>query len=80
LDNAARIMESEENRKKMRDAILRLDKPCQKVLFDYWWEGKSLKEIAEELGKSHDAAKQKHHRCLEQLRKLLGDDPATWFD
>jgi DNA-directed RNA polymerase specialized sigma subunit len=49
------------------------------VLFDYWWEGKSLKEIAEEMGISQDATKQRHHRCILRLRDLLENDLKDWF-
>ena len=74
-EDTNRLLESEENRKKILGAILKLDKSCQKVLRDYWWGNKSLKEIAESLDSSWDATKQKHHRCLAQLRKLLDNRP-----
>ncbi len=79
FNDVEKAMEDKEKKEKIAAAILKLDKPCQKVLLDYWWEGKSLKEIAEEMGKSHDATKQRHHRCIQRLRELLKNDLKDWF-
>jgi RNA polymerase sigma factor (sigma-70 family) len=79
FNDVEKTMEDKEKKEKIAAAILKLDKPCQKVLFDYWWEGKSLKEIADEMGKSQDAVKQRHHRCIQRLRDLLENDLKDWF-
>jgi RNA polymerase sigma factor (sigma-70 family) len=45
---------------------------CQKILTDFYWEGKKFKEIALELSISEDAAKHRKMECLKKLRFLMG--------
>lgn len=62
----------EENKQLMVNAIKKLDEKCLNILMDFWLEdGIKLKDIAKELKKSEDAIKQKHRRCLKQLKKLF---------
>lgn len=79
LPPADRAMEEEEKRKRVAAAIQKLDEPCRKMLIEHWWEDKPLKDIAGETGKSDDATKQRHHRCLKKLRELLENDLEDWF-
>jgi RNA polymerase sigma factor (sigma-70 family) len=80
FNDLEKTMEEKEKKEKVAAAILKLDKLDQKVLFDYWWKEKSLKEIAKEMGISQDATKQRHHRCIKRLRKLLENELKDWFN
>ncbi len=44
---------------------------CQKILTDFYWEGKKFKEIALELSISEDAAKHRKMECLNKLRSSM---------
>ncbi|MCE7924099.1 MAG: sigma-70 family RNA polymerase sigma factor [Haliscomenobacteraceae bacterium CHB4] len=80
LPEAEKMMNSADARKKVAAAIQRLDPVCRQVLTGLYWEDQSMREIAHELNKSEDVAKQRHHRCLKRLRELLDNDFKNWFN
>ncbi|MEL6639527.1 MAG: sigma-70 family RNA polymerase sigma factor [Bacteroidota bacterium] len=52
-----------------------LDEKCQKVLIYFYFERKSMREIAELLGMANDrVAKNKKSRCMEKLREIYERD------
>ncbi len=61
----------EERAKAVADAIAQLDKSCRRLILDFWFEGKSLREIAGKLEVSGSAVKKRHERCKEKLREKL---------
>lgn len=65
---------SEEVRKKLAAAIAQLDKPCQRILVEYWLNERTLKEIGVEMGLSYSSIKKRHERCKESLKRILGED------
>lgn len=55
----------------VRRALLELPEGQREVLVLHWYEGLSLKEVADVLGLSHSAAKVRAHRAYGRLRELL---------
>lgn len=60
----------------MAKALQQLDPACRNLLKRYWFDGVALKDLIDELDSpSEDALKQRHKRCRDKLRQILGKDP-----
>lgn len=60
---------------KMAQMLEKLPPECMELLRAIWYRNIRHKVLAEQLGISEDAVKQRHARCKDRLRKLLGEDP-----
>ncbi|MEZ0609430.1 RNA polymerase sigma factor [Fibrella sp. WM1] len=58
---------------RLERAFLRLGAACQRVLRLFYWEGYAMEEIAEQVGTTIDATKQRKYRCMLTLGTLLGE-------
>jgi len=66
-----RLIESEEA-KNLADALRKLGEPCHRLLLLYYYEERSMEEIARELGFANaDTAKSKKYQCKKALEKIL---------
>ncbi len=66
-------MIANEKSKKLADLLSQLGKDCQKILLLFYYERKSMSEIAEAMQlASADVSKNKKNRCLNKLRKISG--------
>jgi RNA polymerase sigma-70 factor (ECF subfamily) len=61
----------DELRQRLREALARLAANDREVLVMYYLEGLSFAEIADILGVTEGAAKTRHFRALERIRKLM---------
>ncbi len=66
---------TQEEREKMVRALKQLDPSCRRLFQMKYLDGISLRIIAQRLETSEDAVKQRHKRCKDKLRRILGDDP-----
>jgi len=57
----------------LADLVSRLPKDQQRVILERFVEQKSIREIAQELGRTEGAVKQLQFRALESLRARLRD-------
>lgn len=65
------LIETEQARH-VRNALEQLGDPCKKLLLLFYWDGRSLDEIAAEMGFANaDTAKSKKYQCKKALQKLL---------
>lgn len=55
----------------MEHAMRELKEECQRLLRAFHYDGKRLKEMAEEQGINHGTMRKRIHDCRERLRKLL---------
>jgi RNA polymerase sigma factor (sigma-70 family) len=56
------------------NALERLGEPCKKLLVLFYWEERTMEEIAAALGfVNADSAKSKKYQCKKALEKLLRD-------
>ena len=56
----------------VQEALERLGEPCKTLLLLYYWEERSMAEIALELGFANaDTAKSKKYQCKKALEKML---------
>ncbi|MBQ6080693.1 MAG: sigma-70 family RNA polymerase sigma factor [Muribaculaceae bacterium] len=54
------------------DIVEHMTEPCRSILWAYYWEGKTMKEIAEELNYSgKDVAKSQKSRCMTKLKTAM---------
>ena len=53
------------------DAFKTLGNPCKELLTTFYFEKKSLREIAEQLQIEENTARNKKYRCMEKLRELV---------
>lgn len=64
--------DQKERIKAIRDCVSSLGETCQKVLSYYYFDGMSMKEIAEQMQFSNaDTAKTKKYKCKKELDKLV---------
>jgi len=61
------------------EAINKLCEDCTLIIRSFYYENKSLKEIAEKMEKSHAAIRKQTTRCRDKLRKFLGENFYTQF-
>ncbi len=75
-DMADPILMDEELIKKIEQMLLKIGEKCREVLRMRFWDQFAMEKIAEKLGyKNAQIAKNKHFRCIEELRDLLNNDP-----
>ena len=66
------LKEKEIYYKKMAVALIKLGDPCKKLLESFYYEKRSMKEIAKELNfKNANVAKTKKLKCLKRLKVLI---------
>ena len=66
------LIENEDKIKDIEKGIFSLGETCQKVLKLFYYENRSMDEIATETGLSgENAAKTKKYKCLQQLKKKV---------
>lgn len=64
--------ESEERARIVRECIDQLSETCRKVLSYYYFDGMSMKEIAERVGFANtDTAKTKKYKCKKKLDEII---------
>ena len=56
------------------EAINKLCEDCTLIIKSFYYDNKSLKEIAEKMEKSHTAIRKQTTRCRDKLRKFLGEN------
>jgi RNA polymerase sigma factor (sigma-70 family) len=72
--SALDIMVESEEAKMVLDALNSLGEPCKTLLILFYWEEKTMNEIAEQLRFANaDTAKSKKYQCKKELQKLLKD-------
>lgn len=50
--------------------VERMPSPCRDILFAYYWDGCSMREIADQMGyKDETVAKVQKYRCLQKVRE-----------
>lgn len=75
-DMADPVLMDEELIQKIDQLVLKIGEKCREVLRMRFWDQFSMEKIAEKLGyKNAQIAKNKHFRCIEELRALLDNDP-----
>lgn len=57
--------------KSTMNAFKNLGEPCKELLTNYYFEKKSLKDIAQILNIEETTARNKKYRCMEKLRSLV---------
>lgn len=57
--------------KQAMDAFKLLGNPCKELLTTFYFEKKSLREIADELQIEETTARNKKYRCMEKLREMV---------
>ncbi|MBV6428501.1 MAG: hypothetical protein KIPDCIKN_03036 [Haliscomenobacter sp.] len=68
---------NEEDRDRIKKALQQLDPECRELFKKKFFDGETLRTIAENANSTEDALKQKHKRCKEKLKYLLNNDPRT---
>ena len=64
--------EKEERIKIIHECIDKLDDTCKKVLSYYYFDGMSMKDIAEKIGFANtDTAKTKKYKCKKKLDEVI---------
>jgi len=62
----------EEQQEAMREAMSRITEICRKILLMFYWEEKSMEEIASDLGLANaETAKSKKYQCRKSLEHHL---------
>ncbi len=62
--------DEEKKRNALKIAIQKLDFGCRELLSQFYFERKSMNEIASELKMGSASVRNKKYRCMEKLRKL----------
>ena len=64
--------DSQEQIRVIRDVVNSMGETCRKVLSYYYFDGLSMKEVAEQLGFANsDTAKTKKYKCKKELDKIV---------
>jgi RNA polymerase sigma factor (sigma-70 family) len=58
----------------LNKAFNRLGDKCQKLLSGFYWDDKDHSEMAEILGISEDASRQRKRECMKKLREIMRAD------
>lgn len=61
----------DEKLKTTMDAFKNLGQPCKQLLSTFYFDKKSLKDIASELNIEETTARNKKYRCMEKLRAMV---------
>ena len=64
-------LEKEEFNKKLREAIDKLTDKQRKVIYMYFWENKTIREIAKELGVYFTTVEESYQSALKKIKKIL---------
>ena len=64
-------LEKEEFNKKLHEAIDKLTEKQRKVIYMYFWENKTIREIAKELGLYFTTVEESYQSALKKIKKLL---------
>jgi RNA polymerase sigma factor (sigma-70 family) len=68
------MIESEQS-KKISAALVKIGEPCKTLLLLFYWEEKSMDEIAHQLKFANaDTVKSKKYQCKKALEKILHDE------
>lgn len=52
--------------------VEQMPSPCRDILFAYYWDGCSMREIAEQMGyKDETVAKSQKYKCLQKVREMF---------
>lgn len=71
LDNDS-IEEQDELQRAVYDIVTNMADPCKTILWAYYWEGKNMKEIADEMNySSKDVAKTRKSVCMTKVKKAM---------
>lgn len=67
--------EAELREKAVHDIVINMPDPCKTILWSYYWEGKSMRDIAEVMEyQNADVAKSQKSRCLSKVKLALAKD------
>ncbi len=64
-------LEKEEFNKKLHEAIDKLTEKQRKVIYMYFWENKTIREIANELGVYFTTVEESYQSALKKIKKFL---------
>lgn len=64
-------LEKEEFNKKLHEAIDKLTEKQKKVIYMYFWENKTIREIAKELGVYFTTVEESYQSALKKIKKFL---------
>jgi RNA polymerase sigma factor (sigma-70 family) len=68
------VMIEDEEAAMISSALTRLGDPCRRLLLLYYWEERSMEQIAEEMSFANaDTVKSKKYQCKKALEKLLAE-------
>ena len=70
-ESTERANESEQRLLRVVDTFKTLGEPCKELLTIFYFEKKSLREIAKKLKIGEASARNKKYRCIERLRALV---------
>jgi RNA polymerase sigma-70 factor (ECF subfamily) len=79
LDDFSPIYEEEESNTEERNlivynAVSQMESPCKEILFYYYWEEKSMKEIAQLKEYSNaDVAKTQKSKCMKKVKAFIAE-------
>ena len=64
--------ETELKENTVHDIVINMTDPCKTILWSYYWEGKSMRDIAEIMDyKNADVAKSKKSLCMTKVKAAL---------
>ncbi|OYW19045.1 MAG: hypothetical protein B7Z54_04760 [Sphingobacteriales bacterium 12-47-4] len=76
VDISHQIAEKEE-RDRLINLVDQLGDTCKKILLLFYYEGRSMKEIWEELDyESEQVVRNKKHKCMKKLEELINANPS----
>ncbi len=76
VDISHQIAEKEE-RDRLINLVDQLGENCKKILLLFYYEGRSMKEIWEELDyESEQVVRNKKHKCMKKLEELINANPS----
>ncbi len=65
-----------EKKRQLRELVLQLGEPCQKILLLFYYENLSMKEIVDHLPyENEQVVRNKKYKCLQQLAGLIKNNP-----
>ncbi len=71
MDTSELDIENDERLHKVIQTFKTLGEPCKQLLTTFYFEKKSLREIAKELKIEEASARNKKYRCIEKLRAMV---------
>ena len=61
--------------KAIRQAMNHLGDACRRLLTSFYYDEKSMKQIADELGQQTNSVKNAKYRCMQKLKELMKNKP-----